>query len=41
MRFAYDTSYRDGHALLRYLPGRLAYSLLMVALLIAPWVMPK
>ena len=41
MKFNYDTSYRDGHALLRYLPGRLAYSLLMVALLIAPWVMPK
>ena len=41
MRFAYDTTYRDGHALLRYLPGRLAYGLLMAALLIAPWVMPK
>jgi branched-chain amino acid transport system permease protein len=41
MRFAYDTTYRDGHALLRYLPGRLAYGVLMAALLIAPWVMPK
>ena len=41
MRFSYDTNYRDAHALLRYLPGRLAYVLLLAALLIAPWVMPK
>jgi branched-chain amino acid transport system permease protein len=41
MRFHYDTSYRDSHALLRYLPGRLAYAVLLLALLAAPWVLPK
>jgi len=41
MRFPYDTSYRDSHALLRYPTGRIAYALLMLALLAAPWVLPK
>jgi len=41
MRFPYDTSYRDGQALLRYTPGRIAYGLLLLALLAAPWVLPK
>ena len=41
MRFDYDTSYRDGQALLRYLPGRLAYGVLLLVLLAVPWVLPK
>ncbi len=41
MRFPYDTSYRDSHALLRYPPGRIAYALLLLALLAAPWLLPK
>ena len=41
MRFAYDTSYRDGHALLRYPVSRIAYTLLLLALLAAPWLLPK
>jgi branched-chain amino acid transport system permease protein len=41
MRFPYDTSYRDGQALLRYTPGRIAYGLLFLALLAAPWLLPK
>lgn len=41
MRFAYDTSYRDGHTLLRYVPGRVAYALLALALLAVPWLLPK
>jgi branched-chain amino acid transport system permease protein len=41
MRFHYDTSYRDSHALLRYAPGRSAYAVLLVLLLAVPWVLPK
>ena len=41
MRFPYDTSYRDGHALLRYPVGRIAYAVLAAALLAAPWLLPK
>jgi len=41
MRFPYDTSYRDSQALLRYTPGRIAYGLLFLALLAAPWLLPK
>lgn len=41
MQFPYDTSYRDSHALLRYSPGRIAYALLVLALLAAPWLLPK
>ena len=41
MRFDYDTSYRDSHALLRHAPGRAAYALLVVVLLAAPWVLPR
>lgn len=41
MRFHYDTSYRDGHRLLRYPVGRWAYALLLLALLLAPWVLPR
>ena len=41
MRFHYDTSYRDGHALLRYRPGRIAYAVLLLVLLAIPWVLPK
>ena len=41
MRFAYDTSYRDGQTLLRYPAGRIAYALLAIALLAAPWLLPR
>jgi branched-chain amino acid transport system permease protein len=41
MRFHYDISYRDSHALLRYAPGRTAYAVLLVLLLAVPWVLPK
>ena len=41
MRFHYDISYRDSHALLRYLPGRLAYAVLAIALLAAPFLVGK
>jgi branched-chain amino acid transport system permease protein len=41
MRFDYDTTYRDGQALLRYPAGRIAYALLFLALIAAPWVLPK
>ena len=41
MRFHYDTSYRDGQALLRYGPGRIAYLVLLLVLLAIPWVLPK
>ena len=41
MRFHYDTSYRDGQTLLRYPVGRIAYVLLLLALLAVPWVLPK
>ena len=41
MRFHYDTSYRDGHALLRYPVGRGAYALLLLLLLALPWVLSK
>ena len=41
MRFPYDTSYRDGQALLRYPVGRAAYGLLLAALLLAPWTLPR
>ncbi len=41
MRFPYDTSYRDGQVLLRYPVGRIAYALLFLALLAAPWMLPK
>ena len=41
MRFHYDTSYRDGHRLLRYPVDRWAYALLLLALLVVPWVLPK
>ena len=41
MRFHYDISYRDSHALVRYLPGRIAYAVLAIALLAAPFVIGK
>ena len=41
MKFNYDTSYRDGHTLLRYAPGKLAYGLLLIALCMVPWLLPK
>ncbi len=41
MRFHYDTSYRDGQALLRYPVGRIAYLVLLLVLLAVPWVLPK
>ncbi|MBU3738312.1 MAG: branched-chain amino acid ABC transporter permease [Rhodoferax sp.] len=41
MRFHFDTRYQDGHALLRYLPGRLAYLALFLVLLAVPWVLSK
>ncbi|MEO8859188.1 MAG: branched-chain amino acid ABC transporter permease, partial [Burkholderiaceae bacterium] len=41
MRFSYDTSYRDGQTLLRYPVGRIAYAVLIVALLAAPLLLPK
>jgi len=41
MRFDYDTSYRDGQALLRYGSGRAAYAVLALLLLAAPWVLGK
>lgn len=41
MRFHYDTSYRDNQTLLRYPVGRIAYALLALALLAAPWLLPK
>jgi branched-chain amino acid transport system permease protein len=41
MRFDYDTSYRDGKRLLRYPSQKLAYALLALVLLAAPWVLPK
>ena len=41
MRFAYDTSYRDGQTLLRYPVGRIAYCLLALSLLAMPWLLPK
>ncbi len=40
MRYPYDTSYRDGQSLLRYPGSRIAYAVLMVLLLVAPWVLP-
>jgi branched-chain amino acid transport system permease protein len=41
MRFAYDTSYADARRLLRFPAGRIAYALLLAALLAAPFVLPK
>lgn len=41
MKFDYDTSYSDGQALLRYRSDWVAYGLLAVVLLVAPWVLPK
>ena len=41
MRFHYDTSYRDGQALLRYNAGRFAYALLLLALLAIPWLFSR
>ena len=41
MRFDYDTTYRDGQTLLRYPAGRIAYAILFLALLAAPWLLPK
>ncbi|MBM3383511.1 MAG: branched-chain amino acid ABC transporter permease [Betaproteobacteria bacterium] len=41
MRFDYDTSYRDGQALLRYGSGRAAYAVLALLLLAAPWALGK
>ena len=41
MRFDYDTSYRDGKRLLRYPSQKLAYALLALALVAAPWLLPK
>ncbi len=41
MRYPYDTSYRDGQSLLRYPGTRIVYGLLMLALLLAPWVLPR
>jgi branched-chain amino acid transport system permease protein len=41
MRFPYDTSYRDARRLLRYPADRLAYGLLLAALIAAPWILPR
>jgi branched-chain amino acid transport system permease protein len=41
MRYPYDTSYRDGHSLLRYPGTRIVYGMLMLVLLVAPWVLPR
>ena len=41
MRYPYDTSYRDGHSLLRYPGTRIVYGILMLALLVAPWILPR
>ncbi len=41
MRFPYDTSYRNGQSLLRYPGSRIAYGILLLALLAAPWVLPR
>lgn len=41
MRFHYDTSYADAIRLLRYPSDWLAYGLLVVALLAAPWILPR
>jgi len=41
VRFDYDTSYRDGQALLRYGSGRAAYAVLALMLLAAPWALGK
>lgn len=41
MRFHYDTTYRDGQALLRYPMGRIAYLVLLLVLLAVPWLLPK
>jgi len=41
MRFHFDISYRDSHSLLRYRAGQLAYAVLVLALLVAPWLLPK
>ena len=41
MRFNYDTSYRDGQTLLRYPVGRIAYGVLVIALLAVPWILPR
>ena len=41
MRYPYDTSYRDSQSLLRYPGTRIAYGILMLALLAAPWVLPR
>jgi len=41
VRFDYDTSYRDGQALLRYGSGRAAYAVLALLLLAAPWALGK
>jgi branched-chain amino acid transport system permease protein len=41
MRFHYDTTYRDGQALLRYPVGRISYVLLLLVLLAVPWVLPR
>lgn len=41
MRFDYDTSYRDARRLLRYPSQWLAYGLLAVVLMVAPWLLPS
>ncbi len=41
MRFAYDTSYAAARRRLRYPAGRIAYAVLLAALLAGPYVLPK
>lgn len=41
MRFPYDTSYRDAQKLLRYGSDWLAYGVLAVLLIAAPWILPR
>jgi branched-chain amino acid transport system permease protein len=40
MKFAYDTNYAESRRLLRWKSERIAYALLLAALLAAPWVLP-
>ncbi len=41
MRFDYNTQHRDSFALLRHADQRIAYGLLVAALLVLPWVVSK
>ena len=40
MRFSYDTSYYDAQRILRYRSDWMSYGLLLVALMVAPWLLP-